>query len=461
MVDNNVNSEELINSALSLKDRLSGSEFPTHILPQKMQEIVRQTNECLGFPIDFTASAMIFAASVAIGNTHIVRFKRGWTDKVVLYLAIVGDAGMSKTHPLNFAMKPIRDSDAKSFERYKTEKKEYDQLSSLSRKEREAEGIVEPIAPPTLKKFLISDATPEALCKVLNNNKRGIGLVVDELKGWLNNFNRYNSGSEEQMWLSNFSCQPIIIDRSGSEPMFISHTFTGVMGTIQDDLLKDLLKGDRKSSGFADRILFSICKNREIHSWSDIDLPSYVITMWSDILQKIIDLELIQDESGNPISTEVEFEKSARAEIFRWEREQNTALCRCEENKSMIGAYKKLATYSLRFSLIIQMIRWACGEAGKDYIDLTSVKSAIALTEYFRETMHYVRRIVNCSAALEKLSPDKLSLFNLLPSKFTTHEGTMLAEELGFSKQMFNRFITDHKEDLLNKQSRGVYKKMI
>ncbi|MFI3306094.1 MAG: DUF3987 domain-containing protein [Rikenellaceae bacterium] len=461
MVNDNINSEELINNALSLKDRLAGSEFPTHILPHKMQEIIRQTNECLGFPIDFTAYAMIFAASIAIGNTHIVRFKRGWTDKVVLYLAIVGDAGMSKTHPLNFAIKPIRDSDAKSFERYKTEKKEYDQLSALSRKEREAEGILEPIMAPTLKKFLISDATPEALCKVLNNNKRGIGLVVDELKGWLNNFNRYNSGSEEQLWLSNFSCQPIIIDRSGSEPMFIAHTFTGVMGTIQDDLLKDLLKGDRKSSGFADRILFSICKNREIHSWSDIDLPSYIISMWSDILQKIIDLELRQDESGNPISTEVEFEKSARAEIFRWEREQNTALCRCEENRSMVGAYKKLATYSLRFSLIIQMIRWACGEAGKDYIDLTSVKSAIALTEYFRETMHYVRRIVNNSAALENLSSDKLTLFEQLPSEFTTKEGTKIAMELGFSQQSFNRFLAELKDNLLNNHKHGFYKKII
>mgnify|MGYP000010446173 CR=1 FL=1 len=80
------------------------------------------------------------------------------------------------------------------------------------------------------RKFTLSfklDDQPGILSNILNilrdhktsiitihqDNKRGICLYVDELMSWLKNFNRYNSGSEEQFWLSVFSGKPIILDR--------------------------------------------------------------------------------------------------------------------------------------------------------------------------------------------------------------------------------------------------------
>lgn len=78
-------------------------------------------------------------------------------------------------------------------------------------------------------------------------NKRGICLYVDELKTWVNNFNRYSKGSEEQFWLSNFSGKPIIVDRRNNEhSISVRKSFISVIGSIQFHQLCDLAKGRQK-----------------------------------------------------------------------------------------------------------------------------------------------------------------------------------------------------------------------
>ena len=110
---------------------------------------------------------------------------------------------------------------------------------------------------PIWEQLLVTDFTPEALIEVHKFNKNGIGVYADELASWFKNFNRYNSGSEEQFWLSVWSGKPIRINRKTSEPIFISLPFISVIGTIQPAVLKELAK-DRTENGFMDRILFVI-----------------------------------------------------------------------------------------------------------------------------------------------------------------------------------------------------------
>ncbi len=460
MANENIDPNELISCALSLKDRLCGSEFPTHILPQKMQEIVRHTNECLGYPIDFIASAMCFAASVAIGNTHIVRFKEGWSEKAILYLAIVGKAGTNKSHPLSFAMRPLLEYDARENLAFTKLKEEYNRISTLSKKEREEEGVGEFPKPPTQKKFVVSDTTPEGLSEVLNVNKRGICLYADELKSWINNFNRYTKGSEEQLWLSIFSGKPIIIDRRGSDSISIRHTFVGVIGSIQHGLLKDLSNGERSDNGFLDRILFVLPKDLTKKYWNTIDLPHHITPMWSAVMQQIIGLGLALDDNGEPVPIEVPFESAAKRRLYEWQR-YNTDLCNGESNERLIGAYSKLEIYVIRISLIIQIIRWACGEAEKECIDIRSVENAIEVVEYFRRSNQYMQKILDTTKTLEQLTTDKLTLFSRLPNDFSTQEGTKIAADLNMSPQSFKRFLAEVKNTLLDNYKHGCYKKLI
>ncbi len=105
-------------------------------------------------------------------------------------------------------------------------------------------------------------------------NRRGLCLWSDEISARFKNFNRYNNGSEEQFWLSVFSCKPVISDRKNAKSsVFITRPFIPVIGTIQKNILNDLAKDDRSSNGFIDRILFVMPQIQRKARWNDKDAP--------------------------------------------------------------------------------------------------------------------------------------------------------------------------------------------
>jgi len=348
-MENNIRAQDVINQAKCLSDRLSGSEFPIQVLPQKIQEIARVTSECLGYPLDFISSSLCFAMSVAIGNTHSVKIKEGWSESAILYVSIVGKAGSNKSSPLSFAMKPLLDQDATESQKFKKLFKEYQNLISLSKKDREERGVFEIPDEPIQKRNVVSDVTPESIATIHEQNKRGICVYVDELKSWINNFNRYNTGSAEQFWLSVFSGKPIIIDRRGlTNSVSIKRSFIGVIGSIQHGLLKDLAKGDKSDNGFLDRILFVIPRDLRKKYWSLTELPSHIIPLWSNILNDLLKLNYAVDQNNDPIPLELPFESLAKKRLYEWQR-HNTDLCNSEPNERLVGMYSKLEINAIRF----------------------------------------------------------------------------------------------------------------
>ena len=120
------------------------------------------------------------------------------------------------------------------------------------------------------------------------------------------------------------------------------------------------------------------------------------------------------------------FSQEARKLLYCWQH-KNTDLCNSEMDEVLVGVYSKLDIYIIRFSLILQLSRWACGESGKEGIDCTSVEGAILIAEYFRTTAQRVQDITSSSASLEQLPKDRILLYNALPAEFTTSEGIAVA----------------------------------
>ena len=86
-MEKNITPDSVI-SALMNHAKTSDSDFPVHVFPTKMQRIIIELNTTCGFPIDYTASAMLAAISVAIGNTHRVEVKRSWQESAIVYIAM-------------------------------------------------------------------------------------------------------------------------------------------------------------------------------------------------------------------------------------------------------------------------------------------------------------------------------------------------------------------------------------
>lgn len=457
----NIPSTKFINYFESLTQQSPAAEkesksiFPFEVLPLPVQKIITATCENLNYPIDFTGASMLYAVSVAIGNTYRVELMRGWSENAVLYLAIVGRPGTNKSHPLSFALKPIEEQDAQTFRQYEQQKKEYDAVVSLTKKEREQQGVDEPVK-PVCKQYLVTDFTPEALTDIHKFNKRGIGVYTDELAGWFKNFNRYNKGSEEQFWLSVFSGKPIRVSRKTSDPTYIPLPHISVAGTIQNGLLNELAKDNRTENGFTDRLLFVFPDNLKRKYWNETDIDPILIENWSSIISSLLNLSFQCDDAQDPKPEILRFNPNAKELLYKWQRE-NTDLCNKPENELISGIYAKAEIYAIRFSLILQLLQYACGEDDKTEISIEAVHGALKLVEYFKNSAIKVHSIVSNTSPLDKLPIDKQSLYNALPDYFTTHEGIKVAEGLGMAERTFKYFISSR--DLFRNTKRGEYEK--
>ena len=431
------------------------NHFPVEVFPNAIQEIIATTNESLNFPTDFIGASILYAVSVSIGNTHRVEIKKGWQESAVLYLSIVGRPGTNKSHPVSFALEPIEQRDNLKFQKYQKEKQEFDAISSTYQKGKGATRLYTKPVQPIWEQHLVTDFTPEALTDVHKFNKRGIGVYADELAAWFKNFNRYNKGSEEQFWLSVWSGKAIRINRKTTEPTFITKPFISVIGTIQPAVLNELAD-NRTENGFLDRLLFVAPENLKKEYWSETELNPVIIENWQKIISSLLDLSIIHDETDNPQPEVLKFTPDAKQLLFEWQREL-TDQSNETGNEAISGINAKIEMYAVRLALILQMVRYACNEDGKQAVGIEAMQGSLKLVEYFKRTAVKVHSIVKNASPLDKLPIDKQNLYIALPETFTTSEGVEVAESLEIPPRTFQYFIS--KTALFNKTKRGEYEK--
>ena len=423
MDTSSINPASIIDEAVDLSMRLAGTDFPVSIFPTKIQRIISEVHECHNYPTDYIASAILTAIAVGIGNTHLAQIKQGWIESPILYMALIGRPGANKSHPLSFAMKPFLDYDYQQNQVFEKALAKYDELMSMSRKERAESGEEQFPQEPVRKRFLISDVTPEGLSLIHAQNKRGLCLWADELSAWFKNFNRYNNGSEEQFWLSVFSAKTTISDRKNAKSsIFIKRPYISVIGTIQKKILSELAKGERSSNGFIDKLI----------------QQEYALNEFGEIEPQIL-----------------LFTEDAKRRLYEWQH-HFSELCDQETNDTIVSIYCKLEIYIIRFCLIIQLARWTCGECDKTYIDLLTVERAIKLTEYFKESALSVQNILNENA----FNSQQQAIVNLLPPAFTTAQAIQIAEQNGMKERTFQRFLNDNIGTLFRKEKHGEYSKI-
>jgi len=426
---------------------LNPGRFPIEAFPKVLQKVFKECENSLNYPIPYLGASILLATSLAIGHTHKIEVKKGFVLNAVLYLVIVGRPGTNKSHPLSYAFAPIYKRDEISYTTYKRELLVYEEQCSILTKERTKSGIT--LQKPVHKKFLVNDYTPEVLNEIHDFNRRGLCVCADEISGWIKNFGRYNKGSEQEFWLSNWSGKPIILDRKGGDKFHISNPFISVGGTIQSGLLNLFSKEDRSVNGFIDRILFVMPDNLQKEYWSENDLDEEVTNKYTQVLNNLLNL--------NPEETiTLKLSPLAKETLFKWQR-KNTDLCNDQTSDSIAGIFSKLDIYVGRFALIFQMLRWSCSECEKNEIEKESIDSAIALIEYFRHNALKVHNYIH-SSPIDR-EPENIRLwFNDLPPSFKTSE----AVQIGVKFEIRERRVAEHlnKTELFTKKKHGEYTKI-
>ena len=365
---------------VSIKEK-KGKE-PTPLLPidgfpDYIQGFINKYTEIYKAPRDYIAGGVIFSTALAIGDK--LELKDKYDNIPLLWMDIIGHVSGFKTEPIKRALSYFLEKDSIAFEAYKARKIMFDLEQEKPKKERDNS-----LQAPSYFQYIIEDYTPESLASIHSTNNRGICIYKDELKGWLDDFGRYNKSGEQSTMLSSFYRMPMVINRASKEPVRIDKPTIFLIGGIQPDLLGDLAKDNRAENGFLSRML---------HVFPDLDdKPFYnPEKMDAEVLANyhkyLSGLDSIDDKISLSLSIEAE------TEYENWYN-KNVRITNETDVGYLKGVYGKLEVQVLRLAVAVYGMNLICDQKESKEIDGKTMRTAINLIEYFRMTALKVYDII-------------------------------------------------------------------
>lgn len=437
------------------------NKIPLNAFPSKIQDMILVLSRQENYSIEYTMASLLVAVSTAIGNAVNIRIRGGWISNPALYMILVGRPGMGKTPPLDFAFRPIRKHDAQAVKQFKLEMEQYNNLiESYKGKKENTTPLPDK---PILRRTIISDFTPEALMRALDDNQRGIVVYVDEIMGMFNAVNQYSRGQLIEQLLTAFSGKPLDISRCSMPiPIHIEHPFINIVGMMQTTRMHELIGKGYKENGLIDRIIFVYPSSQEISDWQ-LDEDSSFATfekysaMWKSIIDKVVSLPFVENENGGNIQNILDFSSEAKAYFTNWRNNAIRTINQIQDDGLVDSRVIKTPMITARLALILQILRWACGEVHKDFVDIDSTKSAIALSEYFECCYSDIQKYM----LKESVEPQKKELLDCLSESFTTADAIQAGKEVGLSgRSVMYSLVSLATNKIIKKVKRGEYEKL-
>ena len=417
-----------------IDDEFSSSlDFPTEIFPTQIQALIKDAEETVGYNPNYLSAGILSVCATALGNSVSI-FNGSYSSQPILWLAIIGRQGIGKTHPLNFAKKPMEKKDKDRYIEFKDFLKAYESQEKKDKK-------------PVLKKTLLTDFTPEKLAETLQHNDKGVLIFKDELMGWINSFDQYNKGGDQQKYLEFFNGGTLTVDRVSKDPIRVEKTNVNILGGLQPKKLKALASNGRNDDGFLSRILFVYPKNLKPSKFTGRAIAEKHVKNYKRLILNLY------DAPPSKIKT-----KKNQIKIYQQWQHKKVEESFNDDLETSIQA--KLETYLWRITLIIEMMHQVSINKFEDTISDVSINKAIKLIEYFRINALKVFDKMISTNPLEDQPLNKVDLFKSLPTEFKRKEVLALFEQHDVKGGSVNRFLSN-KSLFVRLDSLGNYKKKI
>jgi len=429
-------------------------DFPIYIFPQQLQQIITCYCSTLNLHIDYAAVTVLYAFSVALGGHYSLTVKRGWVELPTLFVALVGKPGINKSGPISIFTQPLEKLEKVLFKRFLEEYSIF--KKSRSTKKENDSGVI--LEEPVRRQLVIKDATQEAMLKALYDNPHGFAGIYDELAAFLKSFNKYKSGGgDEEVMLSLFSGKSISVNRKSSEPIFIEKPFVSIIGSIQRQVLINLLGNNKIDNGLTHRFLFAFPDNVIREDLSDEDVPEYIEELYQGFINRILISEFFQTDSFPAYKINLSKEGYDAYKIFR--RRINETINN-EKSDAISGIYAKLDTYSLRIALILHVMRMGCKEEDINpcQVSADTFCKAAELIEYFEHNALKVFKLMEkFRDPLNGYPMEHKIIYYQLPYSFTTSAAWEIAKEKVSRRTLFNMLSDEY---LFTKLKHGIYEKI-
>lgn len=426
--------------------------FPLTAFPRLVQEIILNKVAFQGYRVEYFATALLSAAATAIGNSCKLRVEGNWLIPPSLYFILVGRPGLGKSHPIETAFRPVRNIDKELYDRYVQEYKAYQAAKEKG----------EAVALPIQHQLLISDATPEAVKRALSRNPNGVCDIYDEIYGWLMSATRTNSSLIEDL-LSIFNCTPVSVLRvTNPEPIYIASPCLNIIGSTQTTKISDLISKGYLDNGLLDRFQFAYPENQkanyvmELEPWQ-LERIERDERTWEQIVYRIYELVNL-DGNNVPVTKFLTLSKEARAVYTQWWNHGVVdAYNQIEDERLIKSRTMKRNNNTYRMALVLQALRYACGEAGLTEVDVDSVRGAIALNECYEESYDKIMAANSSS----RMNSQELAVFDSLPGRFETETALTVCKGAGIERRAsFDYLNRLQRWGLVRKLKKGLYEKI-
>ena len=360
--------------------------FPIYALPPVMAEFAQQCAEAMGCPIEYVVLPMLAVAASAIGNTRLLQIKNAWKVPAILWVCVIGKSGTGKSPPADHVLESLKKRQSDKFrecqqaqEPYKIELAEFKRKNAafISGKS-QCEPGPEPQAPACIR-YVVDDATLEALAKILGENPRGVLLFRDELSGWFSSMDAYRKGGDLQRWLSIYRAESFTVDRKQGTPptIHIPRAVVSICGGIQPDILRAMMTRDNLDSGLMARILFA-APPAHAKQWTDADLNAEAKQKWAGIVDDLLNLAMGQDINLAPEPLTLELTCEAQGHWIPWynENAQRTVV----SDGPVAAALAKIEESAARLALIFGLVN----DPSAAEIDAGAMQNGIIVAKWFR-----------------------------------------------------------------------------
>lgn len=426
------------------------ADFPIDIFPKEIQFYMNECAQKLDSNIDYMGVSMLWLISVCIGNSYEIEVKKGWIENGVLWVAVVGKAGIGKTPSINNVIFPLMKENSKEIKRYIQESEKYNHFQSLSKKEKED---YPEVFQPKKSQFIANDITLEALVDLHQESDNAVGVFKDELAGWLKDMNKYRAGSDLEFWLSCWSSKSVSMNRKTAKSSFVERPFIPVLGGIQPTVFNSFSTEENKENGFMDRMLLSY-PEASVDVYNDSELDYQTIKWYSENIKKFyqgVKSLVKRNEDGDILATKVKWSVDAKAQWIRIFNKITAAQNNENENEYLKSMYPKQKSYIPRFALLINSFEsFFNDEVGQMEITKESILKAEKLSDYFVLNAKKIKlqstEITEIKTAIKRAETpaEKIKAIYIQDSNFNRKN---VAEMLGLSRQYIQQVIKKIEEN--------------
>ena len=435
--------EDDLPPALKLRDEM---------LPKSIRAFVREKAFSIDdMSPDYLAVSLITMLASIIGSNVEIEPKKNDTWRVVciLWALLVGKASEKKTPAMSAAVSfvdkvkkeviaPIgkRNSaiNAVKKKRFDIARRELEQeLEDALERGNEtallniAEQLADLIEPPIFdqKEVYINDSTIEALTMCAQTSLSGLTIVRDELSGLLNIFNQQNRSHERSVYLEGYSGQrnSYVIRRVSRDDVILPQLFIGLLGGIQPDMLKPLIKSaieGHQNDGFLERCLqMSVLPTKTKRVLTDHQVSEQAIKSVHYVFAKLAQL----DSPLDPIV--LKFSPLAQKKWTKWSEEA----VRDELNSPpMLESYHvKRLEHCAKLAMIFHLVEEAANTPKhkpfkpSNVVGTKSISQAMVWMRYLRSHAFRIIASAQDNHAVDSPAQVLLSRLSKLDGQFTKH----------------------------------------